>query len=76
MKCSAKNCGKSRVVFSEMKPSEVEIERCVQTIEESSYVCGDRVDVLRRFSVNEKIHCSHDIKTTYYSGLIRKFSPQ
>ena len=57
VKCSDKNYGKSRVVFSETKPSEAEIERCVETIEESSYICGDRVDILRKFSVNEKIHC-------------------
>ena len=57
VKCSDKNCGKSRVAFSETKPSEAEIERCVETIEESSYIGGDRVDILRKFSVNEKIHC-------------------
>ena len=50
MKCSDKNCGKFRVVFSETKPSETEIERCVETIEESSYIFGDRVDILQKFS--------------------------
>ena len=33
-------------------------------------ICDDRVDILRKFSVNEKIHCSNDIDTVYYPGLL------
>ena len=28
------------------------------------------MDILRRFSVNEKIHCFNGIETVYYSGLL------
>ena len=34
-----------------------------------AYVFGDRVDVLRKFACNERLHCSDDIETVCYSGL-------
>ena len=57
------------MVFSETKPSAKDVELCRGKIDESTYVCGDRVDVLRKFACDEKIHCTDDIETVYYSGL-------
>ena len=57
------------MVFSEIKPSNKTVELCREKIDESKYVCGNRVDVLRKFACNEKIHCTNDIETLYYSDL-------
>ena len=57
------------MVFSETKQSAKDVECSREKIDESTYVCGDRVDFLRRFACNEKIHCRDDIETVYYSGL-------
>ena len=69
IKCSNEDCCKSRVVFTEIKPSPKDVKLCKEKIDESTYVCGDRVDVLRKFACNERIHCTDDIETVYYSGL-------
>ena len=69
IQCSHENCGKSRVVFAEIKPSGQEIKAFREKIKDSFYVCGDRVDILTKFACNERIHCSDDIEIVYYSGL-------
>ena len=69
IQCSHENCGKSRVVFAEIKPSDQEIKAFREKIKDSFYVCGDRVDILRKFACNERIHCSNHIEIVYYSGL-------
>ena len=38
-------------------------------MEEDNYVCGDTVDILRVFATNERLHCSDDIETVFYSSL-------
>jgi len=57
--------------FAELKPTdnEINLNSFREKIDDSTYVCGDRFDVLRKFPCNERLHCSDDIEMVYYSGL-------
>ena len=39
-------------------------------VEESTFRCGDRIDVMQVFMVNEKLHCTDDIEVPYYSSQV------
>ena len=51
------------------EPSDAEVQKCTEKMHESLYVCGDHVDVLKKFATNEKLHCSDDVEIVYYPAL-------
>ena len=51
-------------------PSQKKIDELKETLEDSTQKRGDRVDVLKLFAVNERIHCTSDIEKPFYSGLV------
>ena len=70
IKCSNPECGKSRCVYANHKPSNQKVEELKKTIRESNYTCGDQVDVLDTFVVREELDCKEDIEAAYYSALV------
>ena len=57
-------------LFSKHKPSNQDVEKLQKTIEESNFTCGDQVDVLDTFVVQERLECKEDIEASYYSALV------
>ena len=46
------------------------INKIKEQIEDSTFKCGECVDVLKVFVVSERMHCTNDVEKPYYSGLV------
>ena len=70
IRCTDCNCRKPRIVYSMKAPSQKKIDDLKETLKDSTYKCGDRIDVLKVFAVNERMHCTSDVEKPFYSGLV------
>ena len=70
VKCTDEGCQKPRLVFSETANSNSKVIEMKAKIAESTFRCGDRIDNLKVFAVDERLHCTDDVEKVFYSGLV------
>jgi hypothetical protein len=71
-------CGKSRVVYSMYKPSDVEKKLLEIYLGSISFMCGfplftQDCELYKKFVVREQMSCCYPMEATYYSKYFRLF---